>query len=136
MENRDNSIMVGLYIREKLLKTNKELMSKISGDKIYGLRAHSNTTYPYIIFARTSIKPEYTKTMCPTGLNRLTITYHVVSNDYEESCDIANSLRHALEHHYLGCDDIYIREIELISAAENTDDDLFVQTLTFTSDVS
>lgn len=57
---RDNSILIGKLIY-KLLSTNDELAALVSPKKVFPLVANPETTYPFIVYSRTSLSVEYCK---------------------------------------------------------------------------
>lgn len=134
----DNSILSTKYIF-KALENNEELLELGLKDKIFPLLAkmivnpetgeEEEITFPFIVYSRTSLKPEYTKDM----LTQNTITLQVVciSDDYVNSLDVANGVRHALESKGTNADSMVIDPIKLESITESTMEDAYIQTLTF-----
>jgi hypothetical protein len=52
-----------------------------------------------------------------------------VSNDYEQSIDIASAVRSALEWQQYRDEDIYIPDITFVEIAEDNLEDMYLQTL-------
>lgn len=135
----DNSILVGEYMR-KIVEQDADLMALVNKDKIFGMIAHSGTSYPFIVYSRSALNPQYNKDHgLSNGLghkNTVQITIDCYSDKYLESLEVANAFRHALEGKGWKDKDIYIDYFELVSASENTDgESYFMQTLVFQTEV-
>lgn len=135
----DNSILVGEYMR-KIVEQDADLMALVHKDKIFGMIAHSGTSYPFIVYSRSALNPQYNKDHgLSNGLghkNTVQITIDCYSDKYLESLEVANAFRHALEGKGWKDKDIYIDYFELVSASENTDgESYFMQTLVFQTEV-
>ena len=83
----DNSLLVGKYIY-KLLSEDTELSGKVSPKKIFPLVANADTTYPFIVYARTGLVVDYCKD--GTVENRIDFQILSVSENYVESLEVAN----------------------------------------------
>lgn len=124
----DNTILIAKYVR-KIMLANEELMALISSDNIYPLMANENTKFPFIVYARSGLVPEDSKV--GVAQNDVTMLFYVVSDEYVESLDIANALRHALEYYHYKDDDIKF-DIRFNSITESTSEDSYIQELEFT----
>ena len=60
INNMDNSLLIGKYIY-KLLSEDVVLSAKVTSKKIFPLVANADTTYPFIVYARTGLTVEYCK---------------------------------------------------------------------------
>lgn len=118
-----NSILIGKKIFS-ILSKDTELKEAVNG-QIYPLLANKSTTYPFIVYSRDTIYPSYSKD--GNYQDEVGITVIVVSNDYEESVEIANKVRSDLELLTYEDDDIYIADTHLTGVSENTSDDAYVQ---------
>ena len=125
----DNSLLVGKYIY-KLLSEDTELSGKVSPKKIFPLVANADTTYPFIVYARTGLTVEYCKD--GTVENRIEFQVLAVSENYVESLEVANQIRKTLELIRYKDEDISIRECKLSSVLEEYMEDAFIQRLIFT----
>jgi len=124
----DNTILAGKYIRRIMIE-NQELTSLIPANKIFPLIANADTTYPFIVYSRNNLIPTYTKDFLSD--NSLIFTVIVVSDDYEQSLDIANAVRHSLETYRFKDEYIHIYPIKLDSITEETYEDAYIQRMTF-----
>lgn len=123
----DNSLLIGKYIYKLL--TEDETLQKVS-KKIYPLVAKAETTYPFVVYSRTSLYPTY----CKNGVieNTLDVQVIAVSDNYVESLEIANQIRNVLELKRYKDEDVFITDCRLSSVVEEYIEDAFVQRMTFT----
>ena len=124
----DNTILAGKYIR-KFLVENEELSAIIDTKKIFPLIANADTTFPFIVYSRNNIVPTYTKDYLTD--NALTFTIIVVSDEYVQSLELANAVRHSLEGYRYTDEVISIAPIKLQSITEETIEDAYIQRMTF-----
>lgn len=122
----DNSILTGKYIRRMLLESD-ELTALIDQSKIFPLIANADTTFPFIVYSRDSLIPIYTKNLLTD--NNVSFTIIVVSDDYIQSLDIANAVRHAIEGQMYQDEYLTIYPIRINSITENTLSDAYIQTI-------
>ena len=92
--------------------------------------ANADTTYPFIVYARTSLRVDYRK----EGITENSVEFQViaVSDNYVESLEVANRIRGVLELLRYKDETIYISECKLSSVSEEYMEDAFIQRLTFT----
>lgn len=118
-----NSLKVGKEIYSHL-KENKSL-TDIVGNKIYPIIVEKDTNYPFIVYKRSNVIPDYTKDY--HFKDDVIVDIICVSNHYVESVEIATLVRESLEDKKYGD----IVSIRLESADEDFIDDAYIQTLTF-----
>ena len=128
----DNSILVSKYIRRFLVE-NEEVQGLIDVNKIFPLIDNADTTFPFIVFQRSNLMPIYTKDILTE--NQITMVIIVVSNDYIQSLDLANAVRHALEGNIYRDNDIVISAMKMESITEETLEDAYIQRMVFTFNV-
>ena len=117
------SLKVGKEIYSHL-KENKSL-TDIVGNKIYPIIVEKDTNYPFIVYKRSNVIPDYTKDY--HFKDYVIVDIICVSNHYVESVEIATLVRESLEDKKYGD----IVSIRLESADEDFVDDAYIQTLTF-----
>ena len=117
------SLEVGKEIYSHL-KENKSL-TDIVGNKIYPIIVEKDTNYPFIVYKRSNVIPDYTKDY--HFKDYVIVDIICVSNHYVESVEIASLVRESLEDKKYGD----IVSIRLESADEDFVDDAYIQTLTF-----
>lgn len=127
MNKMKNGLLIGRLIY-KLLSESEQL-SAIK-KKIFPLVANSDTTYPFIVYSRTSLNVLY----CKDGIVEDTIEVQVlaVSDNYVESLEVANKIRSILELMRYKDEDVCVTECKLSSVTEEFVEDAFVQRLNFT----
>ena len=118
-----NSLKVGKEIYSHL-KENKSL-TDIVGNKIYPIIVEKDTNYPFIVYKRSNVIPDYTKDY--HFKDYVIVDIICVSNHYVESVEIASLVRESLEDKRIGD----INSIRLESADEDFIDDAYIQTLSF-----
>lgn len=118
-----DSLKVGKVIFS-LLNGNSDLTAFVN-NKIYPIIVEKETTFPFIVYKRNNIIPDYTKDF--HFKDNVIIDIICVSTNYAESIEIAGIVRNILEDKRY--DDI--QSIKLESADEDYTDDAYVQTLSF-----
>lgn len=121
------SLQVGKAIYS-LLSSNQQLVSIVDGN-IFPLIAEINTTFPFIVYKREAITPQYTKDYWTS--DEVMINVMVASNDYVQSIEIADLVRQSLDQKQGEYSGIKIRDLRLIQADEDFIDDTYIQYLTF-----
>lgn len=128
-----NSILIGKVIYQRL--SNNETIKGILGDKIFPLVADNNTTFPFIVYKRTNvIVDDVTK----DGFNEDTVSFEVivVTNNHEESLNLANEVRKELEKKRILHPSMILHNCMLAGVSEEYSSDSFVQKITFTAQVN
>lgn len=98
--NRDNSLLASKYIYT-ILDESTEIKSILGNDKkkIFALQQPDKISFPFIVFQRNSLSVSYTKDY-PLQFgwtNTLQFEIACVSDDYIESIELANAVRHSVE---------------------------------------
>lgn len=117
------SLEVGKEIYS-ILSKNKSLTDKV-GNKIYPIIVEKDTNYPFIVYKRSNVIPDYTKDY--HFKDYVIVDIICVSNHYVESVEIASLVRESLEDKRIGD----IDSIRLEDADEDFIDDAYIQTLSF-----
>jgi hypothetical protein len=116
------SLQIGKAIYS-LLSSDDELTNKVH-NKIFPLIANINTTFPFIVYKRDSIEPQYTKDYL-TG-ETITMEIVIASNDYVESIEIADKVRSILDNYRGTVEGISIRNIRMTEADEDYLEDTYI----------
>lgn len=129
---KDNTLLIWKYLLPRL-QQNEELLQYMPATSIYPIVALADTPYPYIVYRRDSVLPEYTKHMPGVGgwTNEVTISINIYSDNYDESVYIANLVRNILEDYRYQNEEILIHNIELGSSYETYTENGFQQNLIF-----
>ena len=115
-------LKIGKVIYE-LLSKNEEL-KKVVDTKIYPLIANETTSFPFIIYKRTSIVNDGNKDY---QSKYAMINLIVVDNEYEGSVQIAELVRKAIEHKRGKIADFMVEDITIENAIEDYVDYAFIQ---------
>lgn len=122
------SLQIGKAIYD-ILHSNTDIVAKLQ-DKIFPLISEQGTTFPFIVYRRTGIIPAYTKDRYSVN-DSVTVEIIVASEKYNESVEIADLVRLALEGKRGTYSNIWIEDIRIVSADEDFMEDTFIQTITF-----
>lgn len=122
------SLQIGKAIYH-LLSKDSRIKEKV-GSKIYPLIVEESTTFPFIIYKRTNIGPNYTKGSYSVN-ESVTVDVVIASKDYIDTIKLADYVRDALEGRRGNFSGIEINDIRMISADEEYIEDTFIQNITF-----
>lgn len=108
----------------KLLNNSIQLKDKVE-NKMYPLIANETTTFPFVIYRKSTMSFEY----CKDGSvgDNLHVDIIVAAKQYDSSIEIAELIRGAVDKKKI--DNIY--SIRLNSVVEDYVDDAYIQQLTF-----
>lgn len=108
----------------KLLNQSVDLKKRVE-NKMYPLIANEATTFPFIVYRKSSMSFEY----CKDGTvgDNLQVDIIVAAKQYDNSVEIAELIREAVNKKKV--DNIY--SIRLNSVVEDYVDDAYIQQLTF-----
>lgn len=122
------SLQIGKAIYN-ILSTDERVVEKVD-NKIYPLVADNGTTFPFIVYKRVSIIPASTKDRY-IYQEMATVEVVVASDKYNESIEIADSVKEALQGKKGVFDGINVSKIEFSDASEDFIEDTFTQNITF-----
>lgn len=88
-----------------------------------------SATLPYILYRRTSMQ---NLTMKGSTADSSDIEILCFADSYEKSIELAESVRHSLDHQQAESDGLVMRSCDLTDAEESWQDDAYVQKLIFT----
>lgn len=122
-------IKANKYIRE-VLAADENLTALVKPENIK-VMVLQPTNFPLISIRRSALETVYNKDI-PTE-DSVTIEITVVTNEYSQSMEIAQTVRDILDYKvYLNREEnVRITEIRFFDCIEETVDDVFVQNLTF-----
>lgn len=118
-------LSIGIYINEKLGDTPN--FTTLVGEKVFPISTRQDVSFPFVVYQRGDLLPDYTK----DGLSgdMVNVAFVVASDKYDQSVEIAEALRNALE--VKRAKKYGISQIRLVSASEDIIEDTFVQNLIF-----
>ena len=128
-------MMTGLSIAKHLktvLSSCPEVRSKV-GDRIFPISTVTSTSFPFIVYDRGSVSPEYTKDgRC---MDTVGCTVYVMTENYMDGVEIAEAVRQVLENTGKSYEDVDVSGAEMSGAVEAFTNDTFVQQLNFTFEI-
>lgn len=111
----------------KLLSTDN--IKSVVSNKVYPLVASLNTTFPYIVFQRTSTPYSSKDNVYQDSIN---IEIIAVSDNYDKSVELAELIRNELEgKRNITVEEFRIASIKLVDTSESYSNDAYLQSLTF-----
>ena len=113
----------------KKLNDSTELI-KLVDSKIYAISTKTETSFPFVIYKRSSLVPEYTKDRYGTG-DTVSVEIVVASDNYLNSITIAEEVRKSLENKRGSYGSFDVIDAKLMSADEDFIEDTFIQRLIF-----
>ena len=122
------SLSIGAHVYKKLSDSTE--LAKLISDKIYAISTKTEISFPFVIYRRNSLVPEYTKDRYGTG-DTVSVEVAVASDNYLNSVTIAEEVRKALENKRGQYDNFNGLDAQLISATEEFIEDTFIQSLVF-----
>lgn len=122
------SLSIGAHVYKKLSDSTE--LAKLISDKIYAISTKTEISFPFVIYRRNSLIPEYTKDRYGTG-DTVSVEVAVASDNYLNSVTIAEEVRKALENKRGQYDNFNVIDAKLISANEDFIEDTFIQSLVF-----
>lgn len=127
----DNTLKIGKYIRQFLVED--ERYNKMVGQsKTFPLIANAETSFPFVVYQRTSAKVNYTKD--GRYQNILAVEITIICDNYPESIDLLCLVRDILEGKRYRDEDIWIRDIKVDEVSEDFNEDTFIQRISFDID--
>ena len=122
------SISISAHIYKKL--SDSAELAKLVGNKIYAISTKTETSFPFVIYKRSSLIPEYTKDRYGTG-DTVSVEIVIASDNYLNSVTIAEEIRKSLENKRGKYDNFDVIDAKLVSADEDFIEDTFIQRLVF-----
>ena len=122
------SLQVGKAIYN-ILSNDAKIIDSVE-HKIYPLIADTGTTFPFIVYRRTGIEPSDSKDRFIYSENTY-VEVVIASDKYNESIEIADLVKNALQGKRGNYSGINIHDIRMTNADEDYIEDTFIQNLTF-----
>lgn len=103
------------------------------GTRVFPLVADMDTDFPFIVYSKTNV---YDGTGTKDGWidDKVSFSVTVVSDEYNESCEVANYVRNIFDNSQLSNDELLITNTHMTSIMESMNGDAFVQTMNFDCD--
>lgn len=122
------SLQVGKAIYN-ILSNDAKIIDSVE-HKIYPLIADTGTTFPHNVYRRTGIEPSDSKDRFIYSENTY-VEVVIASDKYNESIEIADLVKDALQGKKGNYSGINIHDIRMTNADEDYIEDTFIQNLTF-----
>lgn len=122
------SLSIGAHVYKRLSDSTE--LAKLVSDKIYAISTKTETSFPFVVYKRSSLVPEYTKDRYGTG-DTVSVEVVVASDNYLNAVTIAEEVRKALENKRGQYDNFNVIDANLMSADEDFIEDTFIQHLVF-----
>lgn len=121
------SLLIGKLISH-CIKNNEYLFSEL-GDKVFPLVGTNKATFPFVVYWKENIIPEYTK----DWLTEDTLSFSIIITDtsYEKTIDIAQGIREVLEKPTIKTEWLTVRQCRLVGVNEDFVENAYVEQLTF-----
>lgn len=87
----------------------------------------SPAAQPFITFQHGPIEVEYAKMPDDVVVDKVEVLIAIVARDYEQSIDIADAVRRAVEHKHYEDAEIYIPLITVSEISEDVEGDNYIQ---------
>lgn len=120
---KQTGLSINKYIYAILSSSNE--LKEIVGGNIYPLVAEEETTFPFVVFRRSNMTPNYAKKQAAN--DSVSFVVSIADTNYSKTVDIAEIIRHNLELH----SDDYFQLIQLESVSEDFVENAYVQELNF-----
>lgn len=115
-------------------KAIKELLAKENITNVYPLIADEGTTFPFVIYKRTSLVPSNTKDRYNYSYIA-TVEITIAASNYIDSINLAETIQTLVEHIRGVYNDIQINDTYLIDSSEEYLEDSFTQKLIFNIEI-
>lgn len=115
-------------------KAIKELLAKENITNVYPLIADEGTTFPFVIYKRTSLVPSNTKDRYNYSYIA-TVEITIAASNYIDSINLAEKIQTLVEHIRGVYNDIQINDTYLVDSSEEYLEDSFTQKLIFNIEI-
>lgn len=128
----DNTIQIGRCLQE-ILSNDATILSIVgqAPNKIFGMKMPTELIFPFVHYERTGLMPTYTKdnrAQISGWTDTVWFSIGCCSDKYEQSIDLANAVRHAVEGYYWHeAGFMWFDPIEIVNVLEYEASGMFVQ---------
>lgn len=128
----ETSLNIGKVIKEILYRD--EALKNLVKNQVFPLIAEENTTFPFIVYRRNSIRKASTKDYVNDEIASVDVV--VACDKYSQSVEIAERVRFVLEHGGYDGENFSVDNISLSNASEQYIQNTYIQTLTFEIEIN
>lgn len=120
-------VSISTHIYSKL--SSNAAVTALVGTRIFPLGSKKEVAYPFIVYERDSVAPNYDKEQ--RSYTNTTVTVYCVAETYDQSINLAEAVVAALECNDAAYDGYTVQGGQVTSAAEGYVEGAFVQQITF-----
>jgi hypothetical protein len=128
----ETSLNIGKVIKEILYRD--EALKNLVKNQVFPLIAEENTTFPFIVYRRNSIRKSNTKDYVNDEIASVDVV--VACDKYSQSVEIAERVRFILECGEYEGENFSVDNISLSNASEQYMQNTYIQTLTFDIEIN
>lgn len=128
----ETSINIGKVVKEILYRD--EALNNLVKNKVFPIIAEENTTFPFIVYRRNSIRKASTKDYVNDEIASVDVV--IACDKYSQSVEIAEIVRFVLEHGGYEGENFSVDNITLSNASEQYMQNTYIQTLTFDVEIN
>ena len=128
----ETSLNIGKVIKEILYRD--EALNNLVKNQVFPLIAEENTTFPFIVYRRNSIRKASTKDYVNDEIASVDVV--VASDKYSQSVEIAERVRFILERGEYDGENFSVYNITISNASEQYMQNTYIQTLTFDIEIN
>lgn len=122
------SLSAGVIVREVLL--GDAGVSAITGTVVPVFSPTEPLTLPYVVYRRTKLSVRSVR-QCAVGAEGVEMEVCCYAASYSESVELAEAVRHALDHRQATAEGLTMRGCTLTDSSEEEGGDAYVQVLVF-----
>lgn len=128
----ETSINIGKVIKDILYQD--ETLNNLVKNQVFPLIAEENTTFPFIVYRRNSIRKASTKDYVNDEIASVDVV--IATDKYAQSVEIAERVRFILERGEYEGENFSVDNITLSNASEQYMQNTCIQTLTFDIEIN
>lgn len=128
----ETSINIGKVVKDILYQD--EALNNLVKNQVFPLIAEENTTFPFIVYRRNSIRKASTKDYVNDEIASVDVV--IACDKYSQSVEIAENVRFVLEHGGYEGENFSVDNISLSNASEQYMQNTYIQTLTFDVEIN
>lgn len=128
----ETSLNVGKVIKDILCQD--DTLNNLVKYQVFPLIAEENTTFPFIVYRRNSIRKASTKDYANDEIASVDVV--IASDKYSQSVEIAERARFILERGEYEGENFSVDNITISNASEQYIQNTYIQTLTFDIEIN
>ena len=128
----ETSINIGKVVKDILYQD--ETLNTLVKSQVFPLIAEENTTFPFIVYRRNSIRKASTKDYVNDEIASVDVV--IATDKYAQSVEIAERVRFVLERGEYEGENFSVDNISLSNASEQYMQNTYIQTLTFDVEIN